>query len=163
MTDGLGRGLVAGAVGAGVLTAIHQIGRATLDDPPRMDVVGRRALQRGAKPFGVRLQRREAQRWTLAGDLVANALYYALVTRGSPAAAPWRGALLGALAGVGGVFLPERLGLGSRPSRATGSTALLTVAWYAIGGLAAGLAARRMSWEAGDPDLHDRLTANMFV
>jgi hypothetical protein len=111
----------------------------------------------------VRLRSREAQRWTLAGDLVANALYYALATRGAPDRAPWRGTLLGALAGVGGVVLPGPLGLGRRPSRARNSTAALTVAWYALGGLAAGVAARRIEWERGDPGLRARLSANMFV
>lgn len=163
MTSGLGRALVAGAVGALVLTAIHQLGRATLDHPPRMDVVGRRALRRGAKPLGVKLRRRDAQRWTLAGDLVANALYYAVATRGAPARAPWRGTMLGGLAGLGGVFLPGPLGLGQRPSRARGSTSALTVGWYALGGLAAGIAARSMGWERGDPALRSRLAANVFV
>lgn len=163
MSNGAGRALAAGAFGAIVLTAIHQLGRATMEHPPRMDVVGRRALRRGAKPLGVRLGKRDAQRWSLAGDLVSNALYYALATRGSPANAPWRGALLGAVAGLGGVFLPGPLGLGRRPSRARTSTSASTVAWYALGGLAAGLAARRMGWERGDPDLRSRLAANVFV
>lgn len=161
--SGLGRAITAGAVGALVLTAIHQLGRAALDHPPRMDVVGRRALRRGARPLGVRLRRREAQRWALAGDLATNALYYALATRGSAARAPWRGTLLGAIAGMGGVFLPGPLGLGRAPSSARPSTAALTVAWYALGGLAAGVAARRMGWERGDPALRTRLAANVFV
>lgn len=159
----LGRALVAGAVGALALTAIHQLGRATLAHPPRMDVAGRRALRRAARPLGVRMRRREAQRYSLAGDLVANAVYYALATRGTAARAPWRGTLLGALAGIGGVALPGPLGLGRRPSRARPSTAALTVAWYALGGLAAGVAARRMDREPGDPGLRHRLAASVFV
>ena len=163
MRSEFGRGLLAGAIGAVVLTAVHQLGRATLDHPPRMDVLGRRALRRTARPMGVRLGRRQAQRWTLAGDLVSNALYYALATRGSPDGAPWRGTLLGALAGLGGVFLPGPLGLGRSPSRARASTSALTVGWYTLGGLAAGIAARRMGRERGDPDLHARLATNVFA
>jgi hypothetical protein len=163
VTNGLGKGLAAGAFGALVLTAVHQLGRAALADPPRMDVVGRRAVRRSARPLGARVSKRDAQRWALIGDLAANALYYAVATRGSPQLAPWRGTMLGALAGLGGVFLPGPLGLGRRPSRRHASTAALTVAWYAIGGLAAGIAARRMGWYRGDPDLRTRLAANVFV
>jgi hypothetical protein len=38
-----------------------------------------------------------------------------------------------------------RIGLGRRPSRRTERTAALTVAWYAAGGLAAGLVARAIA------------------
>jgi len=163
VSGAFGKGLAAGAFGALVLTAVHQLGRAALDDPPRMDVVGRRAIRRGARSAGFHLRKRDAERWALLGDLAANTLYYAVATRGAPDRAPLRGTALGVLAGLGGVFLPGPMGLGRKPSRASGSTSALTVAWYALGGLAAGLAARRMEWERGDPDLRARLAANVFV
>jgi hypothetical protein len=47
---------------------------------------------------------------------------------------------LGLAAGLGAVFLPGPLGLGSAPSNRTTQTQAMTVGWYLLGGLAAGLA-----------------------
>jgi hypothetical protein len=134
------RGLAAGAAGAAAVTALHQTARPALRHPPRMDVLGKRALKRA----GVRLHGRELEQAALAGDLLANTAYFALAAAGLPRNAPWRGLALGVAAGVGALFVPQRVGLGSRPSRAEASTAALTVAWYAAGGLVAGLVARSL-------------------
>jgi hypothetical protein len=80
---------------------------------------------------------------SLVGDLISNSLYYALVAMGRPRHIYLKGALLGALAGLGAVVLPPYLGLGKQPSRARRSTAFLTVAWYTLGGLGSAHAARR--------------------
>lgn len=73
---------------------------------------------------------------------MSNTAYYALVGLGGPDGAVGRGAALGFLAGLGAVFLPGPLGLGSAPSRRTPQTAAMTVAWYTLGGLVAGAAYR---------------------
>jgi hypothetical protein len=138
---GLLRAIAAGASGAGTLTALHQAGRARLRHPPRMDVYGKRVLKRA----GVRARGEALEREALAGDLLANGVFYALVAAARPRLAPWGGLGLGLAAGLGALLLPQRLGLGRRPARARRSTALLTVAWYAAGGLAAGLVARALA------------------
>lgn len=131
-----------GLVGAVVLTAIHQVAREMIKDAPRMDVLGRRAIAKGLKRLGIRPPRKATlQRYALAGDIVSNSLYYALVGVGGGHSMS-KGALLGALAGVGAVALPPRMGLGRRPSRATRATKAMTVAWYTAGGVAAGAALR---------------------
>jgi hypothetical protein len=76
----------------------------------------------------------------LAGDLVSNSVYYALVGVGDPRHVWQRGALLGLAAGVGAVALPGPLGLGHSPSERTPQTQVMTVAWYLAGGLAAAAA-----------------------
>jgi hypothetical protein len=76
----------------------------------------------------------------LVGDIVSNSLYYSLVGAGPARDAMRNGALLGLAAGLAAVFLPERLGLGRQPTEDTPETQLMTVAWYTIGGLAAGAA-----------------------
>lgn len=127
-----------GLTGALALTAIHEGVRRYVPGAPRMDVLGRRAIRRGARLLGLRPRHGGAlQRQALVGDLVANSLYYSLVALGRPDRPYLRGVLLGALAGVGSVVLPPYLGLGRRPSRAEPRTALLTVAWYTLGGLVA--------------------------
>jgi hypothetical protein len=130
--------LVSGLAGAVMLTLIHETARRVLPDAPRMDTLGRRALARGLEGLGREPPARaELQGLALAGDLVSNTLYDALVGAGSPDGALTRGAVLGATAGLGAVALPPRMGLGWRPSGATNRTRALTVAWYLAGGLAA--------------------------
>lgn len=137
------RALLSGAVGATVLTALHQTARALTDDAPRMDLLGMRALARTFRASGEEPPPRDTlYDLTLAGDLVANSLYYSLVGDGDRDEVWGRGALLGLAAGVGTVVLPPLLGLGGAPSRRTPATAAMTVAWYTLGGLAAAAAAR---------------------
>jgi hypothetical protein len=138
------RALGPGFVGALSLTIVHQGARSVLKHPPRMDVLGMRSLKKISKWLGVRpAHGRTLYLQSLVGDLLSNTLYYALVATGRPRRLYLKGALLGALAGLGAVVLPPYLGLGERPSRARRSTAFLTVAWYTLGGLGSAHAARR--------------------
>lgn len=133
-----GEALLAGTAGALALTTVHEVGRRTLPSPPRMDVVGMRALAAGHRALGTPVPpERRLFYETLAGDLVSNTLYYAMVP-GRDAAATWRrGALLGGLAGLGAVTLPRRMGLGDPPNSRAAGNQMMTVAWYLLGGLAA--------------------------
>jgi hypothetical protein len=125
--------LISGAAGAVALTAVHQAARAMTDAAPRMDVVGMRALARGITAAGGDTPRSSDRLYlaTLAGDLISNSAYYSLATSYT------RGAAMGLLAGLGALFLPERLGLGTPPKSERLSNQVMTVAWYVVGGLAA--------------------------
>lgn len=136
--------LAAGLAGAVALTALHETARRWRPhDAPRMDVLGMRALRKllgrahAPQPDAATLFN-----LTMAGDIAANSLYYSLV--GSGRHALGRGLLLGLVAGAGGVLLPGPLGLGAAPSNRTPQTRAMTVAWYALGGLVAGAAARAL-------------------
>ena len=134
--------LASGAIGAGVLTLIHQSAKDRLPRAPRMDVVGMRAIDHVTQWIGARvLPRPQLHRAALAGDLIANSLYYSMVVGRTPAETWRRGLMLGAMAGVGALSLPERLGLGTPPGSGSRSNQLMTVAWYVLGGLAAAAAA----------------------
>lgn len=134
-----------GFVGATSLTLIHEGARRVLEHPPRMDVLGKRALKKGVRWFGGRPSHgRRLHRQSLMGDVLSNTLFYSLVALGRPKRPFLRGAVLGLLAGVGAVMLPPYLGLGRGPARARASTSLLTVAWYTLGGLAAARATRSL-------------------
>ena len=138
-----------GLVGATSLTLLHEGARRVVKHPPRMDVLGKRALKKGLRGLGLRpAHGKRLHRQSLAGDLVSNSLFYALVAVGRPKRPFLRGGVLGLLAGLGAVVLPPYLGLGRGPSRARTSTSLLTVAWYTLGGLAAARATRSLL-EAG--------------
>ena len=78
----------------------------------------------------------ELHDWALGGDIVSNALYYSLIGLSKPENAVLTGAALGLVAGIGGVTLPGPMGLGTAPTRRTEATAVMTVAWYLLGGLA---------------------------
>ena len=125
--------LVSGMAGAVALTAVHQAARAVSDTAPRMDVVGMRALTRGAETTGTESPEthKGLYRAALAGDLICNSAYYSLATNYR------RGAALGLLAGIGALVLPQRLGLGAAPNSELLSNQVMTVAWYLVGGLAA--------------------------
>ena len=136
------KALASGAVGAGVLTLIHQTAIGRVPRAPRMDVVGMRAVDHVTEWMGTEnLPRTRLNRVALAGDLFANSLYYSMVA-GRTRAETWqRGLMLGAMAGIGALSLPERLGLGTPPDGGSRSNQLMTVAWYVLGGLAAAAAA----------------------
>ena len=74
--------------------------------------------------------RRKVHPMSLAGDLISNSAYYALI--GSGEGAWWRGAGLGLAAGLGALVLPQPLGLGNPPHSSHMSTNALTVAWYVV-------------------------------
>jgi hypothetical protein len=133
--------ILSGAVGVGVLTLVHEAAWHTLPEAPRMDVLGERALSAGVRLAGAEpLTHDKLHAAALGGDVVANTAYYSLVGIGGRDGAAERGALLGLLAGIGAVLLPDPLGLGTRPSRRTPQTAAMTVEWYVLGGVAAGVA-----------------------
>jgi hypothetical protein len=130
----------AGLAGATAVTLINETVRHYVSDAPRMDVLGERGVKMIAR--GMHLSEpndRTAHGAALAGDLALNTAYYALVGTGRKA---WtRGAILGALAGLGAVILPPYLGLGRDASQRTNRTKLMTFAYYFTGGLiAAGVA-----------------------
>jgi hypothetical protein len=133
------KALGSGLVGAFTLTLVHETARRFIDDAPRMDVVGMRAIARTMQAAGADppVPLHEA---ALVGDILTNSLYYGLVGLGGREDALRNGALLGLAAGLGAVFLPEPLGLGRQPTEDSPQTELMTVAWYLLGGLAAGAA-----------------------
>lgn len=142
----IARAIGSGAVGAGVLTLVHEVMRRLLPGAPQVHVLGMRAVARGAAAAGRRPPDRQGRyRWALAGDLATNAAYYALVGLIARRHSRRTGVLLGATAGLGAVLLPEPLGLGRQPGQRFPVTPLLTIAWYTAGGLAAGVAYRALS------------------
>ena len=139
------RCLASGAVGATVLTVIHEKARRAHPDAPRMDLVGMRALRQVLRALGQRVPpRAQVHRLALAGDLIANSIYYAAVPASTTTATWVRGALLGAVAGVGALTLPSQIGLGDPPKSDRPTNQAMTVAWYVVGALAAAAAATAM-------------------
>jgi hypothetical protein len=141
------RALAGGIAGALVLTGLHESARGLLKHPPRMDVIGERALSRSLKALGRRAPRgRRLYRATLAGELLSNSLYYSIVGVASPSRVLRTGLMIGLIAGIGAVLLPPRIGLGHPPGEKPPVTPLLTIAWYTAGGLASAAVTRALAW-----------------
>jgi hypothetical protein len=135
------KALAGGVVGAVTLNAVHESMRRAVPHAPRVDVIGTRAIRRPIEAAGYSPPKwSDAHRYALYGDLASNAAYYSLAAIGQSKNATARGALLGFLGGVGAAVLPPLIGLGKQPHRASPWTELMTVAWYTIGGIAAGKA-----------------------
>jgi hypothetical protein len=130
--------LAAGLAGAAVLTAVHESTRRLVDDAPRMDVLGERAISKMMRGVGATPPRGQTMHnLALGGDMLSNSLYYSLVGSRGGTDALVRGAGLGLLAGIGAVVLPPVLGLGEAPRGLTTRTKAMTVGYYVLGGLAA--------------------------
>ena len=138
------KALGSGLVGAFALTLVHETARRYIEDAPRMDVVGMRAITKTLRAVDVEppVPLHEA---ALVGDLAANSLYYGLVSLGDPEDGLRNGAALGLAAGLAAVYLPEPLGLGRQPAKNSIETNVLTVAFYLLGGIAAGAAYQALS------------------
>ena len=135
---GMNEAALAGLAGALALTTIHQAARAVTDDAPRMDIVGIRALASGLRATGANPGSADSlYPVALAGDIVCNTAYYALVAAGRRPNVWARGVVLGLGAGIGALLLPRRLGLGDPPRSHRLANQIMTVAWYLLGGLAA--------------------------
>jgi hypothetical protein len=134
--------VASGLVGALVLTSIHESARRAVTHPPRMDTLGRRVVSNVLDATGQDARPRGTlQKIALAGDIVANTMYYAAIAREHGRARWQRAIALGTAAGMGAVALPPFLGLGRAPNSQYASTRLMTTAWYLAGALATAAAA----------------------
>ena len=139
----IAKAILSGFVGACTLTLLHETARRLDPNAPRMDILGMRAISKSLQAVGEQPPDNiKLHRAALVGDLLANSLYYSLVGVGSEKSVWLRGAGLGIAAGVGGVMLPEPMGLGAGPSGRTNATRAMTVGWYLAGALAAAAAYR---------------------
>jgi hypothetical protein len=130
--------LEGGLAGATALTLIHETMKKIIPNAPRMDLLGMNALSKGLRYINAKTpDERELYRWSMAGDLVSNALYYSVVGATTKTHPLVRGALLGLAAGAGAILLPKPMGLNEAYSSRTRQTSLMTIGLYVAGGLVA--------------------------
>lgn len=141
---------VATAVGSGIAGAIalnllHESARQVVPHAPRVDRLGKRAVANSFRLAGIEPPRgRSLYATALAGDLISNGAYFAAVGLAGPERAIACGALVGLAAGVGAVALPGPMGFGTDATARRRETAAMTVAWYTVGGLVAGVVYRML-------------------
>jgi len=130
--------LEAGFTGAGTLTLLHELLKQVDADAPRMDLLAMDALSKFIKVPAPRVYNNtSAYDITLLGDVLSNSLYYSLIGLGKEKNALFNGAMLGSLAGIGAVSLPEKLGLEEQYSKRTNRTKIMTIGLYLVGGIMA--------------------------
>jgi hypothetical protein len=138
-------GLLGGLAGAITTTILHEILRRNYSGAPRLDKLGEEALDKTvAKISGNHIPAEKQYPASMAADIVSNTLYYSAAAF-KPASAVLTGTLLGATAGLGAVELPRRMGLNGSTTGATSNRKLLTIGLYTIGGIVAGLVAKRLA------------------
>lgn len=133
--------IIGGLAGAISLTALHETVRQFAPAAPRVDLTGIRALRQLLNKADLPIPGLTAQRqMALGGDLMANATYYSM-----SGTSYTKGLLLGLAAGLGGVYLPGKMGLGEAPTNRSSTTRLLTISYYTIGGLVSTAVTRALS------------------
>ncbi len=134
------RAVVSGFAGACMMTLAHQTARKLTPNAPRLDVLGMRAIVRALRGLDqTPPQGKDLYNLAFVADLASNTALFTLVGVGDADNALAKGALLGAGVGLATATLPPALGLGHQPGEAAPKTQILTVAWYLLGGLTAGV------------------------
>lgn len=130
--------LVGGLAGAVALTLVHETVRRFYTKAPRMDLMGMLGLSKIIRGTGhTPPPKHQLFLYTMAGDVVANALYYALAGMGNKKSLLQKGAALGIAAGIGALTLSKPLHLNEEYSKRTTQTGALTFGYYLFGGLVA--------------------------
>ena len=129
------------------LTVLHEAIRKTQPNAPRMDQLGKQGLIKIADRLEVSLPQNATtlHTMTMAGDIVANSIYYSLVPGASGRHAWKRSAFLGMVARLGALVLPKPLGLDPQESNRTRQTQLLTLGLYLSGALVTGVVYSRLT------------------
>ena len=135
--------IAGGLAGACAIASVHEGLRRLTPDAPRMDLLDMEALRKLLKTIHAPVPKHEELlKWTVTGEAVSNVAYYSLAGAGNGKSVWLRGALLGLVAGITAVVLPEPLGLPEVHSNRTTQTKVMTIGLYLIGGLAAASVSR---------------------
>jgi hypothetical protein len=144
-----------GLAGACALTVVHELVRKVDSQAPRSDKLGMQAIAKTLHKMNKPVPpKNQLHKWSLAGDIVLNGLYYSLTGAGKPKNVFLRGAILGLASGLGALFLPKYMGLDNSMTDRSPRTRVLSVAWYVIGGLAAAAAIRALAKDREEKEEH---------
>lgn len=128
--------LIAGAIGAIVLNAIHGLGKTLLKDAPKIDEIGNEGVSKAIDSVGLPAPTEQAiDNTTTTFNLVTNTLSYRMIGAYNSKNILLLGALHGLTVGLGTLSLSKTLDLDDTPVTKTFLTECLTVTWYVLGGL----------------------------
>ncbi len=131
-----GKALTGGLAGAVLMTLVHNYFKANVKDAPRIDELGMEALKKifGKDTFS---DKDELYQLSILSDLLSNGLAYSLAAT-SKKYPVWTGTFIGGLIGLATTNIPQRLGLKKDFAAKTLKTALMSIAYYSLGGLTSG-------------------------
>ncbi|KKO91987.1 MULTISPECIES: hypothetical protein [Sphingobacterium] len=143
--NGFNKNMLGGLIGALVLNVVHSVAKRFDSKAPAVDKVGEEAMQKTVRFAGFKPPKGNALvAATFGADVASNTMLYTLIGYGGQKNMLLKGALLGTVVGLATLTIPEQAGLDATPLKKTDHTKLMTVAWYVIGGIAAGLAMKAM-------------------
>lgn len=136
--------ILAGVAGAVTTTVAHEVVKKLVPASSRLDKLGEQGIQKIAKKTGLPKPSKKQAYWPgLVGDIALNSLYYSFAGR-TGGNRQVKGIILGLVAGISALYLPGKLGLDESYTRGTARKAILTVAFYTLGGIVAGAIASSM-------------------
>ncbi len=136
---------IGGLSGAIALNVLHQVVKSMDSDAPRVDLIGEQAVTKGVNKVHLPPPKGKALfATTLAGDLLSNTLYYSGIGLAPRKNLIIAGVGTGLAAGLGAIWLPNKMGLNDEPVTKTKKTKGLTIAWYVIGGVVAALTIQQL-------------------
>ena len=131
-----------GLAGALSVRLMQEILRKVDPTAPRLDLLRKQAaLKIADKINGKPLDVKNVNRFTTAGDIIGNTLYFSLTATAGKKALPV-GSLLGLGMGAGALTLPAKLGLNSYFVSGTRKRKFMTMGMYLLGGLVAASVSR---------------------
>src|SRR4051812_20086966 len=114
------KAIASGLAGAGAVNVINETARQFVPQAPRLDLEGQEFVADRLRGLNVSPPTGNALYGSaLAFDVALNTLYYSAVAASDPKKAPWTGAALGLLGGIGNVLIAPALGLSPRTMRRT--------------------------------------------
>lgn len=129
--------LIAGAIGAVVLNAIHGLAKKMIKDAPKIDEIGNEGVSKAMESIGLTSPSEQfVDSTTTTFNLVTNTLSYRLIGEYNSKNLLLFGALHGLAVGFGTLSLSKTLDLDETPVAKTILTQCLTVTWYVLGGIA---------------------------
>ncbi len=136
--------LAGGLAGALSITLMQELLRRIDPSAPRIDLLRKQATFRIVDKFNNGAEPADAiavNRYSVAGDIISNTLYFSLTATAGKKALPV-GSLLGIGMGTGALVLPSKLGLNGYFTGGTRKRKLMTIGMYLLGGLVAAAVSR---------------------
>ena len=139
------RNIMGGLAGAIALNVLHEVVRKFIKDAPHVHIIGEQALSKSMRELNLEPPTGQTLYFsTLAGDVIANSVYFSLIGKSKRENLLGTGLLYGIAGGLGAVLLSKPLGLDDRPVNRTTKTTAMTIGYYALGGLVAATVIREL-------------------
>lgn len=130
------KSLIAGFAGAAALNILHEGVRKFDPEAPRLDLLGEEAVKKSAEALDIEPPAgKKLYGLTIAGDVFANASYFAAIGMGGRKFMLLRAIGTGLSAGIAAVKAPKPMGLNEKHVAKSNKREIMTVAYYVFGAM----------------------------